>query len=195
MARIKITDLGWIENIHKETAGVILEKWASLKESKARLYEHPLKLPDWGGTYADLKQVDLSDVRGADNKAAAQGERRKEENMRHYAEMNQEYRDYKRSKLSLPLEKRAEDMSIAELVWFGVTGSAEIPEDAKKEIAERQLRFFKDNPGVMYANPICYKDVLPPAIGKLDETLATTSMRRMCHTLALNLVSGDKFSR
>lgn len=156
MSRIKIKGLGWIEGVPRKTAEQILKKWAALKEANSRLYEHGLKFEEWAGSYADLSQIDLAENRGNDKHGDAQ----KEENMKYYAEMDQQYRDYKKQKLAEPPAVRAKNLTIPNIIWWAFTGEKELPKELRPEVIKRQEAFFQENPGSMYANPICYEEFI-----------------------------------
>lgn len=84
-------------------------------------------------------------------------------------ENNETEEDYIGKRFSLankPAEEKAKNLHIATLVWWSYTGQRNIPEEMKPQIEQRQLKFFKGNKRHAYANPICYKDLIPLDEGK-----------------------------
>lgn len=62
----------------------------------------------------------------------------------------------------MPPHERAKDLNIAHHVWYAHTGER-IPKDKQQAILDRQEQYFVDNPHRAWANPICYKDLIPKA--------------------------------
>lgn len=100
-----------------------------------------------------------------------------------------QYLDFREKMLSLSLEKRANIMRIANMVWKSHTKD-EMPENIKAEIKARQLAYFKENPKCIYANPKIYKDLIPKLKmqREIDNTkpignLVATSMMRLLENI------------
>ena len=93
-----------------------------------------------------IEKVDHEPAKGSEN---------------HNQQSEREYLEYRRKRLQLTLEERAEIMSIPNLVWSAHTQEV-MSEEVVAEIKTRQLAYFKDNPNCMYANPKIYRDLIPP---------------------------------
>lgn len=73
---------------------------------------------------------------------------------------DQEYLAFRRNMLSLSVEKRAEILRIPKLIYQAHTGR-EMPEETKQLVKARQLTYFQEHPGCIYANPATYRDLIP----------------------------------
>jgi len=85
---------------------------------------------------------------------------RSEKYARNTSSEEQEYAEFRKKMLSLPIEKRANILRIPKLVWSSNTDT-EMTDEVKKKIIERQLAYFKENPNCIYTNPTVYKDLIP----------------------------------
>jgi len=63
--------------------------------------------------------------------------------------------------LSLTPEQRGQRIGLFELLWWGATGSKEIPEDIFKKTIQIQTKFFEENPKRIFCDPILFKKFLP----------------------------------
>ena len=59
-------------------------------------------------------------------------------------------------KMSQSPQKRAEDVQVARLVSYAVSGTFDVPQG----LTERQQKFFGEHPDQTIASPTCYKDLL-----------------------------------
>ena len=76
-----------------------------------------------------------------------------------------DYDKFRRNMLSLPIEKRAAILRFPKIVWSANTQD-EMPADVKEKIKERQLAYFTEHPKCIYANPACYRDLIPKSVEK-----------------------------
>lgn len=97
-----------------------------------------------------------------------------------------EYDTYRNNMLSLPIERRAQIMRIPNLIWKSHT-KQEMPDETKQLIKERQLAYFKENPKCIYANPKCYRDLMPRPI-ELHKLENLNPVQNMLPTSTLRLV-------
>lgn len=72
-----------------------------------------------------------------------------------------EYKAYRRQKLSLTAEQRGKNLSMFELFWWGGTGKKEIPLEVAEKAVKIQTDFFQENPKRIYCSPILFKDIFP----------------------------------
>ena len=81
-----------------------------------------------------------------------------------------EYLEFRKKMLGLSIEKRSGILRIAKMIWNSHT-KAEMPEELKQQIKEKQLAYFTENPTCIYANPKVYKPLIPKYLhlAKLDD--------------------------
>lgn len=77
------------------------------------------------------------------------------------APSDHEYLTFREKMLDLPIEKRADILRIAKVVWQAHAGKTPMPDEVKKEIQKRQLAYFKENPKCIFANPKIYQELIP----------------------------------
>ena len=75
--------------------------------------------------------------------------------------INREYRQWRREQLRLPASVRANNLNVPRIVWRAHTGDANIPIDIQAQIIQLQTEYLTANPTLVYANPICYKKLIP----------------------------------
>lgn len=71
-----------------------------------------------------------------------------------------EYNTFRKKMLTLSLEERSKILRFAKIVWEATTDEP-ITETAKEKIRARQLEYFEKHPNCIYANPACYRDLIP----------------------------------
>ena len=72
-----------------------------------------------------------------------------------------EYKKERTQILNLTPEQRGQRVGLFELLWWGATGTKEIPEDISDQVIEIQREFFRKNPKRIYCDPILFKKILP----------------------------------
>lgn len=113
----------------------------------------------------------------------------------YYQKIDAEYEEYKQRRRLMSKQELAEDMALANLVWYAHTGSRKIPKDAAQAIVEAQRAYLEDNPNVTRANPICYKDIMLNAARKtLKQDQPKPYMTQATMMLVARIISADKFA-
>lgn len=83
----------------------------------------------------------------------------KDRNMEDLREMEDEYRESKRKKLSLSPQQRAQSTSLASMFFYGVCGR-KMTKEERDEVILCQEKFFQEHPNYAEASPICYRHVI-----------------------------------
>ena len=79
-------------------------------------------------------------------------------------DINREYLKWRRSQLQKSPAERAKNLNIPRLVWQSHTGEQTLPLDIAEKIIERQQKYLEENTGLVYANPICYRDLIKKTV-------------------------------
>lgn len=74
--------------------------------------------------------------------------------------LEKDYQDFRDKMLTLSIEKRANILRLAKMVWKSHT-TAEMTDEIKEKIIARQREYFVENPKCIYANPKVYRDLIP----------------------------------
>lgn len=85
----------------------------------------------------------------------------------------------------MPPHERAQDLNIAHHVWYAHTGER-IPKEKQQQFIDRQEQYFVDNPHRAWANPTCYKDLIPKA--KEEKFERPYSMKSLISENAMRMV-------
>lgn len=101
-----------------------------------------------------------SNIKGVDKVSGATG-RQDEVNTKLRSDVDRDYNAMHKSIRSLPPAERAKSLRVAEMMWYGLTGESEMPPSVVPKIVKAQEKYFKENPNHVYANPICYKKLIP----------------------------------
>lgn len=108
--------------------------------------------------------VELGDIRYAipdgEYDRNLRSEANKETNDAYLEETNARYRSEMITLLRLPIEKKAQNVSLAKLVWQAYTGEINPPQTFLDEVVKRQFAYFQQYPRHAFANPSCYKNLL-----------------------------------
>lgn len=104
--------------------------------------------------------VELGDIKYAINDAMTDGalvkDERKEENEKHYNQLNNDYNIDLKFRCNMSPEDKAKNTKLFEILYFGVT-SKKINEEQKKYIQKIQLDYFMLNPRHPYAKVNYFK--------------------------------------
>lgn len=68
-------------------------------------------------------------------------------------------------------EEKAKRMEWFKTVYLVMSGGKKALPELKVDAYNRQIAFFKDNPGRTLSDPIIYKDLIPKPIDKLDSAM------------------------
>ena len=101
-------------------------------------------------------------VKGYKRLAQIHTEDTKKANSEHISQVNSDYNRHMLACANWPIEKRAEYMRFAEMIWFAHTGDKTIPDAVRAEIALEQLKYLKDNPSTVFAHPKCLRGIVAP---------------------------------
>ena len=91
----------------------------------------------------------------------------KKDNSSNIFQIEEEHRGFKNKMLNNP--ERYKNLTIMKFVWFAHTGTHDIPKEIEEKIITRQKKYLEENPDRVYANPICYKDIMRANMKKLKD--------------------------
>lgn len=102
----------------------------------------------------------------------------------------QSFSIFKAKELAKSTTVRAKNMQVPKFMYYSITGSHIIPEVLREQIEERQAEFFEENSDELYANPRCYKDLMPDV--KEAKTEIETRVRENSARLVERLIMGGR---
>ena len=120
-----------------------------------------IQIGEWVGETAQIKAIEKGGKDSADDDWVEQALARQKGNFTDYIkQVNDEYRAYHNERVRRGIDVNATDLRVASFVWQANVGTKDIPEDAAQAIVERQRAYLEEHPGLTFANPICYKDIV-----------------------------------
>lgn len=87
--------------------------------------------------------------------------------------------------VELPARQKALNLMLPQMMWYSHTGSNDIPEEIAAGIVILQEIFFEENPRCIYANPICYKDLMPQKKNVADTSMLSIARGLRDHALVI----------
>lgn len=112
------------------------------------------------------------------------------------ASMNTEMYSYTnawRARVKLSPTQKARNMQIPLMIWFAYTGAKDIPLKARWGIYQSQKKFFEENSRLIWANPQCYRHILPPELEPPESKMLSIARANRDHALRFveNLLNAD----
>lgn len=126
-------------------------RWGNPKEGvKANHPDSPLKLQNYEGSLGDVVSIDY------------RSEKQRSSNMEEYhASITKEYNTFRERRLAMSPLKRAQNLKFFEFVWVTFTGTPIMPENARRDAMEVQIKFFENNPDRIYCDPDLFRPIIP----------------------------------
>lgn len=129
-----------------------------------------------------IKTVIVEDV---DDNNSESNSKKRQENDEHYAKVSKQYDDMIKTRCSMPIEKKAGDTRLMELVYKAFKGK-DADQNFKDEVVKRQLAYFKKNPRHPYAS-ISLGDLI--SFEKTKEDSITEIMPKLMLKKAFDVMS------